>query len=75
MGAKVAMVAPHHVVLLAVVAVMAVTTHVILSVLAVQLLAVGGVLLNAKDALLHALLIVATLAQMIALVIVAQLVV
>lgn len=74
MGAKVVMVAPHHVVLLAVVAVMAVTTHVILSVLAVQPLAGGGAPLSAKGVPLHALLIVATLAQMIVLVIVAQLV-
>ena len=57
--------------LLAVVVAMAVTTHVILSVLAVQLLAVGGVLLSVKDVPLHALPIVATLVQMIALVIVA----
>ena len=54
---------------------MVVITHVILSVLDAQLLAAGGVLLNVKGALLHVLLIVATHAQMIALVIVAQLVV
>ena len=61
--------------LLAAVVAMVVITLVILSVLDAQLLAAGGVLLNVKDALLHALLIVATLAQMIVLVIVAQLVV
>lgn len=61
--------------LLAVAVVMVVAIHVILSVLGVQLLAAGGVLLNVKGVPLHALLIVATLAQMIVLVIVAQLVV
>ena len=59
--------------LLAAVVVMVVAIHAILSVLGAQLLAVGGVLLNVKDVPLHALLIVATLAQMIVLVIVAQL--
>lgn len=59
--------------LLAVAVVMVVAIHVILSVLGVQLLAAGDVLLNVKDALLHVLLIVATHAQMIVLVIVAQL--
>lgn len=73
-GAEVARVAPHHAAILVVVVAMAVATHVILSVLAAQLLAVGGVPLSAKDAPLHALPIVVTLAQMTVLVIVAQLV-